>query len=172
MIEGLIALKTLDELLPKPLYPTYPSGLQDSGNAVFRYSQKDSEHPNLMIVDAIYDNARNVIAPGYYELVLSDDRTNLVMVQSGKIIAVIPVFKIQEDKTEVDKIYDKKYQKKLAKKKKKKEKLDSQKTATGIPLQDTEEIYMNATIEYQKDGDYYLIKYERGWLRAWGVIKK
>jgi len=30
---------------------------------------------------------------------------------------------------------------------------------------------MEATIDYIKDGGYYLIKYEKGFIRAWGAIK-
>ena len=30
---------------------------------------------------------------------------------------------------------------------------------------------MDATIEYIKEGGYYLITYEKGFIRAWGAIK-
>ena len=30
---------------------------------------------------------------------------------------------------------------------------------------------MDATIEYVKNGGYYLIMYEKGFIRAWGAIK-
>ena len=30
---------------------------------------------------------------------------------------------------------------------------------------------MEASIEYNKEGGYYLIMYEKGFLRAWGAIK-
>ena len=171
MIEGLIAMKTLYEYLPLPQYPTYPSGLEDKGNAIFRYAQGSSDYPNLIIVDPIYDNDRNIIMPGYYELVLSDDRQTLVLAQSGKIIAVIPVFKYEEDEEEVRKLRDKKYQKKLAKEKKKQDKINKEKTKTGVPLPE-EQVYMNASIEYKTEGRYYLIEYERDRIRAWGAIKK
>ena len=36
---------------------------------------------------------------------------------------------------------------------------------------DVKEIYMKASFEYIKEGDYYLIRYENGTLKAWGVIK-
>ena len=32
-------------------------------------------------------------------------------------------------------------------------------------------IHLEATIEYIKDGGYYLVKYEKGYIRAWGAIK-
>ena len=31
--------------------------------------------------------------------------------------------------------------------------------------------HMDATIEYIKDGGYYLIMYEKGYIRAWGAVK-
>ena len=31
--------------------------------------------------------------------------------------------------------------------------------------------HMEASIEYVKDGGYYLIMYEKGFIRAWGAIK-
>ena len=33
------------------------------------------------------------------------------------------------------------------------------------------EIYSHASIEYDIEGDYYLVKYERGNIRAWGALK-
>ena len=31
--------------------------------------------------------------------------------------------------------------------------------------------HMEADIEYIKDGGYYLVRYEKGYIRAWGAIK-
>ena len=36
---------------------------------------------------------------------------------------------------------------------------------------DEPDTYNNASIEYDEDGDYYIIKYERGAIRAWGALK-
>ena len=36
---------------------------------------------------------------------------------------------------------------------------------------DTPQIYMEATIEYIPQGKYYLIKYQRGTIKAWGAFK-
>ena len=40
----------------------------------------------------------------------------------------------------------------------------------GMPP-DTPEIHMEASIEYDEKGQYYLIKYQRGTIKAWGVFK-
>ena len=36
---------------------------------------------------------------------------------------------------------------------------------------DEPSVYMEATIEYIKNGEYYLIKYQRGTIKAWGAFK-
>lgn len=163
-------VESLDTVMPYGPYPTYPSGLEESGKAIFRYAHQSSEHPNLTIVNPIYDMDRNVIMPGYYELVLSDDRQFLVFAQTGKIIAVIPVFKFEEDQEEVAKLYDKKYLKQQAKEQKQQAKINAKRAKTGLPPEE-KEVFMKASIEYNKEGRYYLIKYERGRIRAWGAIK-
>ena len=32
--------------------------------------------------------------------------------------------------------------------------------------------HMEASIEYIPNGEYYLIRYEKGYIRAWGAIKR
>ena len=173
MISGVFSqdIQSPDQYMPYPPYPMYPSGLKDSDNAIFRYAHNASDSPNILITDPIYDEQRNVIVPGYYELVLSDDRQFLILAQSDKIYAVIPVFKFEEDKEAVAKLRDKKYQKQLAKEQKKQAKLDAKRAKRGIPPEE-KTVYMKASIEYDKQGGYYLIKYERDRIRAFGAIKK
>ena len=36
---------------------------------------------------------------------------------------------------------------------------------------DEPEIHMEASIEYVPNGQYYLIKYQRGAIKAWGAFK-
>ena len=40
----------------------------------------------------------------------------------------------------------------------------------ATPTQEYE--HMEADIEYVKEGGYYLIRYEKGFIRAWGAIKR
>ena len=60
----------------------------------------------------------------------------------------------------------KKQEKEIAKTNKKREK-------KGMPpISKEDDIYQEAGIEYIHDlGGYYLIKYERGDVRAWGAVK-
>lgn len=161
------------DLLPKRGPNTYNSGIADTDKGHIRYSSPSSIHPNLLVVDPIADDDRNVIMPGYYELVLTVDRQMLILVQAGKEIASIPVFKLEEDKSQelVAQPMDNKSLRKFNKEKKKKEKARKKAIKKGKIPDEEEEIYSNATIEYEPKGDYYLIKYERGKIKAWGAIK-
>lgn len=173
MLEGIFTQKLvpIEEYMPYAPYPMYPSGLKDSDNSIYRFALPTSAYPVLLIVDALFDSENNMILPGYYTLALSADRTNLILVQGEKMIATLPVFKLEEDKEELKKLQDPKYQKQLAKEEKKQSKIDAKQAKNGIAPTE-KEIYMKADIEYHKDGDYYLIKYERDRIRAWGAIKR
>ena len=154
-----------------PVHPQETSGVQDWSKAHVRYSLKESEYPTLTIVTPIFDNGGNVIPAGYYELAISDDRTFFILLQSKEQIAVIPVFKIEEDANEEKRLNNKEYKKELKKEEKKRKEINEKRDKVGM-RHDEEFVYMDASIEYCKDGDYYLIKYERGTLKAWGAIKR
>lgn len=169
----LAQVPTIKDLLPPRGPYVYPSGIYANESEVERYATEPSKHPNLIIINPVCDDNGNVIMPGYYELVLSADRQMLSLVQAGKIIATFPVFKIEEDKNQaqVSQPKDRKSQKKFDKEQKKKAKANKKLVKQGkIPNEETQ-VYMDATIQYDEKGDYYLIKYECGRIRAWGAIK-
>lgn len=165
-------IKTLDQLLPARGPNIYTSGLRDNEKGFVKYGPASSSQPTLIITDPIYDDDGNGILPGYYELMLSSDRQNLLLTQRQTIIAIIPVFKIEEDKSQeqstqpMDYWSQRKYDKEEKKKQKKKEKLIRLGKMTDEP-----EIYNKANIQYDVNGSYYLIEYERGAIRAWGTLK-
>ena len=181
MIDGLItpALRDIDYLAPCAPYPAIPSGLTVHQNPIYRYSVPTDEQPVLSIVNYIPDYNGNFIPPGHYTLALSGDKEFLYLIESRELIEVIPVFKIAENKNELNKLYDErkeltKEEKKEVKKKKQKDKIkeiiDAKYAKTGAtPPKEYE--HMEAKIEYIKDGRYYLITYEKGFIRAWGAIK-
>ncbi len=163
----------MQKLLPPRGPAIYRSGINPNEKAEDIYVSPSSTNPTLIISSQLFDNERNVIAPGYYELALSGDRTMLHLTQQGKDVAIIPVFKIEEDKSQevapppmtykAQWIYNREQ--------KKKEKQRKKQIRNGeIPASDNV-IYTNASIEYNEKDDYYLIKYERGRIRAWGAIK-
>ena len=181
MIDGIItpAIRDIDYLAPSAPYPAVPSGLTVHQSTLYRYAIPTDEQPVLTIKDYIPDYNGNFIKPGHYELALSDDKEFLYLIESRELVAVIPVFKIAENKSELRKYYEKnknlsKDEKAELRKKKRKEKfqaiIDAKYAKTGAtPPKEYE--HMEANIEYIKDGGYYLIMYEKGFIRAWGAIK-
>lgn len=160
------------DVLPPRGENIYSSGLRDADKGYVKYGPKSTDQPNLLINDAIYDNDQNIIMPGYYELSLSPDRQMLTLSQGRDIFAVIPVFKIEEDRSQEQMAQpkDKKSLKKFNKEQKKKDKKTKKLIKEG-KIPEEPQIYTNAAIQYDVSGDYYLIKYERGKIRAWGAIK-
>lgn len=165
-------MKGAEKLLPPRGPNVYPSGLKDADKGYVKYGPPSSDQPSLLISELLMDDDGNTIAPGYYELALSADRQTLLLTQSQKLIATIPVFKVEEDKSQAEAIQPrtKKEQKKIDKKKNKEAKRIKKLIKNG-EMTDAPAVYNNATIEYQSEGDYYLIKYERGRIQAWGAIK-
>lgn len=171
-----IAPKTyhIDELMPFPPYPYYRSGLEDSGKSIYRYALRQSQYPTLIIVDPIFDADRDLIPPGHYELAISNDKTFLIIFESETVVATFPVFKYEEDKTQVKSQTKHHPLSRTARKEKKKQKeslRQAQKYARQGILPPVPEVYMKASIEYDLEKRCYIIKYERGQVRAWGAIK-
>ena len=50
------------------------------------------------------------------------------------------------------------------------EKTNKKRAKVGMPP-DEPQIYNEASIEYIQKDDYYLIKYQRGTIKAWGAFK-
>lgn len=172
MFEGVYTEMILNhpEIFPDPPAPPPTGGVILGSQAIYRYSLKDSDYPGLIIIDKIVDEFDNAILPGHYELALSDERDFLIILQTKKPIAIIPVFKLEEDKNAEEKKQDKEYKKIMKKREKERAKTNKIRAEKGMPP-DEEKVHMEASIEYVHDGDYYLIKYERGFIRAWGAIK-
>lgn len=186
MLEGILvpALRDIDYLAPGAPYPVNPSGITVHEKSIYRYAIPTDEQPVLTIKDYIPDYNGNFISPGHYQLALSDDREFLYIIESKDLKAVIPVFKLADNEDELKKYRDKnkdltKAEKKelerQERKKKREEKrrkiIETKYAQTGATLPDKEYTHMEASIEYIKEGCYYLIRYEKGFIRAWGAIK-
>lgn len=186
MLDGILtpSLRDIDYLAPTAPYPRYPSGITIHEKPIYRYSVPTDEQPVLIIKDYISDYNGNFIAPGHYQLALSDDREFLYLIESRELLAVIPVFKLAENESELKKYRDKnreltKSEKKEVqreeRKKKREEKqrkiIEAKYAKTGSTLPQKDYVHLEANIEYIKEGGYYLIRYEKGFLRAWGAIK-
>lgn len=172
MLEGIFAENVLNHpnVRPYPQQPQETSGYYVGTQAIFRYSLKNSDYPTLIIPDPLFDNAGGMIKPGYYELALSDMRDFLILIQSKEPIAVIPVIKIEEDTTEQTRLNNKIVKKELKKEAKARKDTNEKRAKVGMP-EDIPQIHMEASIEYEPKGKYYLIKYQRGTVKAWGAFK-
>ncbi len=172
MLEGVFAENVLTHpnVRPYPQQPQETSGYYVGTQAIYRYSLKDSDYPTLIITDPLFDNAGGVINSGYYELALSDMRDFLILIQSKNPVAVIPVIKIEEDATEAARLNNKKVKKELKKEEKARKDTNEKRSKVGMKP-DEPEIHMEASIEYVPQGQYYLIKYQRGTIKAWGAFK-
>lgn len=175
MIDGghlLIAVTSKNDLLPPRGSNIYRSGIRDGERGYEIFAHPSSVHPSLLLINPISDDNGNIIMPGYYELVLSADREMLYIVQSGVQLASFPVFKLEEDKDEASTPpMDNKSLRKYNKEKKKKEK-DTKRAICQGKIPEALSEYSNASIQYDEEGGYYLIKYERGRIKAWGAIKQ
>lgn len=172
MFEAYFVEKVLthEYIRPYPQQPEETSGYFVGSQSIYKYSLKDSDYPTVIIPDPLYDNAGNVIRPGYYELALSDSREFLILLESKNPIAVIPVIKIEEDSTEPARLNNKTVKKELKREKKARENTNKKRAKVGMSP-DEPKIYMEAELEYNPKGQYYLIKYQRGIVKAWGAFK-
>lgn len=170
MLEGVYAEGILNfkQTRPYPQQPQETSGITLGAQGFYRYALPETECPVLIIIEDIFDSEGNKIPHGHYSLALSYDYDFLVLIQSEKPVAIIPTFKVEEDKSVH---YPSKKLKKIRKKQaKEREKTNAKRLKSGLPP-DEEKVNMDASLEYVKEGNYYLIKYERGAIRAWGAIK-
>lgn len=175
MIDGIVTpdWQSMDEVMPKAPYPIYRGGLTDDQKSHVLYALPSIKSPTLVIVDAIYsEDGTPVVLPGHYTLELSADKTMLLLIQAYDVIARIPVFKFEEDEEEVQKQYDKKEQRKQKKEKKKNERIQKKYDEFGLKYEPEPYVYSNAEIEYIPENSYFLIKYEKGNIRAWGAVKQ
>jgi hypothetical protein len=174
MIEGMYVDNIMmhSETRVYPVEPQETAGLELGSQSIYKYSLRESSYPTLSIVEDIKDSQGNRIESGHYELALSDERDFFILIQTKKAIAIIPVFKVEVDMSRYEQVRDKKSLKREQKEKKEIAKTNRKREKQGMPpVNEEQDIYQEASIEYQPAGDYYLIKYERGDVRAWGAIK-
>lgn len=159
-----------EDLRQYAIMPSSAFSTSDGSNAIYKYSLKESDYPTLILTDPLKDEDGNVLTPGHYELAISDLRDYFILMQSKKPLAIFPVFKVEEDMSQIEREKDKAYKKIKKKQEKERQKVNKKRRAAGMS-EDEEKIPMEASIEYVEDGGYFLIKYERGTIRAWGAVK-
>lgn len=174
MLEGMYVENIMmhSETRVYPQEPQITAGLILGTDAIYRYSLRESTYPTLTIVDEITDSEGNKLPSGHYELALSDDMDYLLITQSKKVMAIIPVYDVEIDMSHYKVVRDKKALKRQKKEEKEIAKTNKKRARQNLPpIKKEDEIYQEATIEYNHGGGYYQVKYERGDVRAWGAFR-
>lgn len=176
---NLIAEYNLESNLPNFRNPenAYPSGLEYKDQSHVKYGPPSITDPVLFIVDPIFDEDYHYIPSGYYQLTLDPERKYMYLVQSGKILAIIPVFKIEIDakgeekkrKEQMPQSFWK--QKKFLMKKYFKDRRRRENIRKKRIDPDDDKIHSEAEIELVSAKRYFLIKYQKGTVRAWGALR-
>ncbi len=95
---------------PYTLFPHYReifSGTKEEDKIIYKMAYPSSIYPVLNLGYPIYDNLGNKLEPGHYEVALSVDRKYLLLIQSKKLVARIPVISVEFDKEKYDENYEK-----------------------------------------------------------------
>lgn len=175
---NLIAEYNIESNLPnmRNMDNAYPSGLEFKDESFVKYGPPSIDDPILFIIDPIFDKDYNYIPPGPYQLSLDSGREVMYLIQSGKVLAIIPVFKV-----EIDKVKDAKKRKELPpkgfwkmKKYKIKKYFKERRRKQNIKkkrIESDTKIYSDATIELVPEHRYFLIKYEKESVKAWGALR-
>lgn len=174
MLEGMYVENIMmhSETRVYPQEPQITSGLILGTDAIYRYSLRESSYPILIIDDEIEDSLGNKIPRGHYELALSDEMDYLLLTQSKRVIAIIPVYDVEIDMSHYEVVRDKKALKRQKKEEKEIAKTNRKRAKQNLPpINKEDEIYQEASMEYNQEGGYYQVKYERGDVRAWGAFK-
>lgn len=174
ILEGMYFEKVMmhSETRVYPQFPTMTSGLVEGMGAVYKYGLRESSYPTLSIVDELTDGKGSIIPPGHYELALADDRQFLILIESKVPKAIIPVFKVEVTADNKPQVHNRKTLKAKEKHDKEIMKVNKKRERRGVsPVNEEEEIYQEASMEYVKDGHYFLIRYERGDVKAWAAVK-
>jgi len=174
MLEGVYVDNIMmhSETRAYPVEPQISAGLVVGTQSFYKYALRESSYPTLTLAYELSDNNGNTVPPGHYELALSDEKDFLILIQSKKAIAIIPVFKVEIDMSQYEQVRDRKALRKKKKEEKQIAKTNKKREKAGMPpVNEEEDIYQEASIEYIPSGSYYLIRYERGDVKAWGAIK-
>jgi len=174
---NLIAEYNMESNLPqlRNLDNAYPSGLEYKDESHVKMGPASIDDPILLIVDPIFDKDMNYIKPGYYHLYLEPGREFMCLIESGKVVATFPVVKVEIDKEKDAKKRKEQMPKGFFKQRKFliKKYFKDRRRKQNIKKKRIEpetKVYSDATIEIVPSGKYFLIKYEKEAVKAWGKL--
>ena len=164
---NLIAYYSVEEVLP---YAQYPSGEKAGENPIYKYSASAKTYPILTLEEnIIFDDGRG-IKMGFYQVILSEDFSSLILVESGKIVAKIPVVSLEQRKQMPS--VKQKVKKKRIKPQEGKQYKPPQPLKNNKGVDSSDFIHLKASMRYDSDNNSYVLLYERGNTKAVGVIKR
>lgn len=162
---------------PYTLYPHYRelfSGAKEDDNVLYRMAYPASIYPVLNLGFPIYDNLGNKLDPGHYEVALSNDKKFLLLIQSKKLIARVPVIKFDFDQQKYDENYEK-----YAELKRLLEKYQIKKNRKRVNQYKQEIEYFEKKLSAQNKAEidksnpeYFILDYSCNFATATGYIKR
>jgi len=144
---------TREESVP---FPAYPSGGMEQDNPIYTTKTPDKDLPLLLIEEDLIREDGRGLKRGFYIVAADIENNFLLLYQSGKLKAKVPIISVEPR-------LDKPLTKEEKKKKKKK------KNYKGIDPEDF--IYNKAEIFYDAETTSYLIIWDRGNTRIKGAMK-
>lgn len=165
-----VKLNSPESILP---YPSCPSGVIPEQKTIYTHGYQPSQYPILIIPNRIYDNEGNSIADGYYTVALSDDKKFLLLIQSSRLKAKLPVYSLVEEqltREEVEEENALKQKMEEARLKNKKKKYEEYKLELK-KFYDRKQAKMSAEIRDSGKG-HYIVIYKNSTVTAKGFFLK
>lgn len=152
-------------------HPAYKSGLESDVENLYADKMPSIENPVLVLPYVLYSESKDALMPGYYELALSSDKKFLLLIESKRLRAKIPVFKLVEDK----KLDDKELAEDNIEKVKKQ---DTKRRYKAKPVRKPDNYFelrknLNSSAKISDSGlSYYILEYKSGSIAAYAYILK
>lgn len=162
---------------PYALFPHYRelfSGNQESDKTIYTMAYPSSIYPVLNLGFPIYDNMGDKINPGHYEVALSSDKKFLMLIQSKKLVAKVPVISLEFNEKEYETAYAEyaELKEKLEKYKLKNNRKRIIQYQKEIDYQNKKLLAKNKAEIDNSNADYFLITYRCNFATAIGYIKR
>ena len=162
---------------PASILPNYEdlfSGAKTEDNAVYKFAYPSSFYPILNLGYPIYDNLGNKLDPGHYEVALSFDKKYLLLIQSKRLIAKIPVINYDFDKDKYDENHER-----YEELRKNLEKYQIKRNKKKINQYQKEINYLNKRIMARNTAeidnsnpDFFILDYHCNFMSAQGFIRR
>ena len=162
---------------PYSLFPHYReifSGTYEKDKPVYRMAYPSSIYPVLNLGYPIYDNIGNRLEPGHYEVALSTDKKFLLLIQSKKLVAKVPVIEVdfdeqsyEEQRTKMKELYEKLEKYRIKRNRKRINQFEQE-----IAYQNKKILAQNRAEIDNSNSEYFILDYHCNFASATGYIKR